>query len=185
MVRIGSRIALLSSTLSEFLEAHLNHGSPSSSPVRPLAARNDSGPSRARICARRCRTRDISTRGVYLFVGGKVKAGVQLNVDMVLAAGAPDRTVAIVRAVVKVMRVEQCSTNGQRVGWPAGSCATSLSATNRLAPDQPIDQRSKVASRHSKGGDEQRLSANAGPRGGGSRTAPATSPPQNQIGARD
>jgi c-di-GMP-binding flagellar brake protein YcgR len=66
--------------------------------------------------ALRCRTRDISTSGVYLFADGKVKVGVQLNVEIVLSAGARDGAVGAVRAVVKVLRVDQGLGTGRRNG---------------------------------------------------------------------
>ena len=67
--------------------------------------------------ARHGRTRDISTRGVYLVVDRGVEAGVKLNLSVILAAGLPGGTEALVRAVVKVVRIEPCPEQGHgRVG---------------------------------------------------------------------
>jgi c-di-GMP-binding flagellar brake protein YcgR len=85
------------------------------------------------------RTRDISTKGVYLFVDGKVTVGGQLNVEIVLAAGTSDGTAGTVCAVVKVVRVEQRAETGRR-GGVAGTIVRYELIRNASAGSQSINR---------------------------------------------
>jgi hypothetical protein len=61
------------------------------------------------------RTRDISTRGVYLTIDNNLNTGAELNLTITLPAevtsGGPK---VFLKATGKVTRVDKCSGNGDR-----------------------------------------------------------------------
>jgi len=66
------------------------------------------------------KTRDISTRGLYFVVDQKLQAGSELDITLTLPAEITHGTEVFVRALGKVIRVEQRSENGdQRMGVAA------------------------------------------------------------------
>jgi hypothetical protein len=58
------------------------------------------------------KTRDISTRGVYFVVDQNLQAGSELDITLTLPAEITHGTEVFVRALGKVIRVEQRSENG-------------------------------------------------------------------------
>jgi c-di-GMP-binding flagellar brake protein YcgR len=66
------------------------------------------------------KTRDISTRGLYFVVDQKLQAGSELDIMLTLPAEITHGTEVFVRALGKVIRVEQRSENGDpRMGVAA------------------------------------------------------------------
>lgn len=66
------------------------------------------------------KTRDISTRGLYFVVDQKLQAGSELDITLTLPAEITHGTEVFVRALGKVIRVEQRSENGDpRMGVAA------------------------------------------------------------------
>lgn len=57
--------------------------------------------------ARRGRTRDISTRGVYFVIDQNLEAGSEVDITLTLAAEITRGTEVLVRAQGKVVRVEK------------------------------------------------------------------------------
>jgi c-di-GMP-binding flagellar brake protein YcgR len=66
------------------------------------------------------KTRDISTRGVYFLIENDLNAGAELDLTMTLPAEITGGTEVFVRAMGKVVRVENRPETGeQRVGVAA------------------------------------------------------------------
>ena len=66
------------------------------------------------------KTRDISTRGVYLILDSDLSAGAELYLTMTLPAEVTGGTEVFIRAIGKVVRVEKSSADeSQRVGVAA------------------------------------------------------------------
>ena len=65
-------------------------------------------------------TRDISTRGVYFLVDNNLSAGTELDLTMTLPAEVTGGSEVFIRAIGKVVRVEnRPETGDQRVGVAA------------------------------------------------------------------
>jgi hypothetical protein len=60
------------------------------------------------------KTRDISTRGLYFVVDQDLQAGSELDITLTLPAEMTQGTEVFVRALGKVIRVEQRSENGDQ-----------------------------------------------------------------------
>ena len=58
------------------------------------------------------KTRDISTRGVYFIVDNDLNAGAELDLTMTLPSEVTGGTEVFIRAMGKVVRVEQRSHDG-------------------------------------------------------------------------
>ena len=72
------------------------------------------------ISARNGKTRDISTRGVYFLIDNDLNAGAELDLTMTLPAEVTGGTEVFIRAIGKVVRVENRPETGeQRVGVAA------------------------------------------------------------------
>ncbi len=66
------------------------------------------------------KTRDISTRGLYFVVDQNLRAGSELDITLTLPAEVTHGTEVFVRALGKVVRVEQRSEDGDlRMGVAA------------------------------------------------------------------
>ena len=66
------------------------------------------------------KTRDISTRGVYFLIDNDLNAGAELDLTMTLPAEVTGGTEVFVRAIGKVVRVEnRAETGDKRVGVAA------------------------------------------------------------------
>jgi c-di-GMP-binding flagellar brake protein YcgR len=66
------------------------------------------------------KTRDVSTRGLYFVVEQNLEAGSELDITMTLPAEITHGTEVFVRALVKVVRVEQRMEDGNtRMGVAA------------------------------------------------------------------
>ena len=90
------------------------------------------------ISSRNGKTRDISTRGVYFLVDNNLNAGAELDLTMTLPAEVTGGTEVFIRAIGKVVRVENRPETGISA-WvlPPSSSATRLSATNQPLLDSP------------------------------------------------
>jgi c-di-GMP-binding flagellar brake protein YcgR len=72
------------------------------------------------VSSRTGKTRDISTRGVYFLVDNNLNAGTELDLTMTLPAEVTGGTEVFIRAIGKVVRVEnRPETGDQRVGVAA------------------------------------------------------------------
>ena|ERR1700679_1151400 len=72
------------------------------------------------VSSRTGKTRDISTRGVYFLVDNNLSAGTELDLTMTLPAEVTGGTEVFIRAIGKVVRVEnRPETGDQRVGVAA------------------------------------------------------------------
>ena len=72
------------------------------------------------VSSRTGKTRDISTRGVYFLVDNNLSAGTELDLTMTLPAEVTGVTEVFIRAIGKVVRVEnRPETGDQRVGVAA------------------------------------------------------------------
>ncbi len=72
------------------------------------------------ISSRTGKTRDISTRGVYFLVDNNLSAGTELDLTMTLPAEVTGGSEVFIRAIGKVVRVEnRPETGDQRVGVAA------------------------------------------------------------------
>ena len=73
------------------------------------------------ISAHSGKTRDISTRGVYFLIDNDLNAGAELDLTMTLPAEVTGGTDVFIRAIGKVVRVENRAETGelQRVGVAA------------------------------------------------------------------
>jgi c-di-GMP-binding flagellar brake protein YcgR len=72
------------------------------------------------VSSRTGKTRDISTRGVYFLVDNNLSAGAELDLTMTLPAEVTGGTEVFIRAIGKVVRVEnRPETGDQRVGVAA------------------------------------------------------------------
>jgi c-di-GMP-binding flagellar brake protein YcgR len=72
------------------------------------------------ISSRNGKTRDISTRGVYFLVDNNLNAGSELDLTMTLPAEITGGTEVFIRAIGKVVRVENRPETGeQRIGVAA------------------------------------------------------------------
>jgi c-di-GMP-binding flagellar brake protein YcgR len=60
------------------------------------------------------KTRDISTRGVYMVLEKDINAGAELHLTVILAMEVSRGSEGVVRAIGKVVRVEKLSGNGSR-----------------------------------------------------------------------
>jgi c-di-GMP-binding flagellar brake protein YcgR len=70
--------------------------------------------------SRNGKTRDISTRGVYLVVDNDVNAGAELDLTVTLPAEVTGGSEVLIRAMGTVVRVEKWPEDGhQRVGVAA------------------------------------------------------------------
>ena len=72
------------------------------------------------ISSRNGKTRDISTRGVYFLLDNNLNPGTELDFTMTLPAAVTGATEVFVRAIGKVVRVEnRPETGDRRVGVAA------------------------------------------------------------------
>jgi hypothetical protein len=71
-------------------------------------------PSGAKGIQQQGTTRDISTRGVYLVLDRAVSRDTDVDLTMVLPTGTSGNAGVFVRAVGKVVRVEEWSQDGER-----------------------------------------------------------------------
>lgn len=72
------------------------------------------------VSSRTGKTRDISTRGVYFLVDNNLSAGTELDLTMTLPAEVTGGSEVFIRAIGKVVRVEnRPETGDQRVGVAA------------------------------------------------------------------
>jgi c-di-GMP-binding flagellar brake protein YcgR len=60
------------------------------------------------------KTRDISTRGVYFLIENRLTAGAELDLTMTLPAEVTGGTEVFIRAIGKVVRVEDAPEDGDR-----------------------------------------------------------------------
>jgi c-di-GMP-binding flagellar brake protein YcgR len=60
------------------------------------------------------KTRDISTRGVYFLIENRLTAGAELDLTMTLPAEVTGGTEVFIRAIGKVVRVENGPEDGDR-----------------------------------------------------------------------
>jgi c-di-GMP-binding flagellar brake protein YcgR len=66
------------------------------------------------------KTRDISTRGVYLLVDSELSPGAELDLTMTLPAEVTGGTEVFIRAIGKVVRIEKTpESSSDRVGVAA------------------------------------------------------------------
>ena len=66
------------------------------------------------IQKQRGKTRNISTRGVYMILDRAVSPETDVDLNVVLPTGTSDGTRVVVRAAGKVVRVEEWSVEGSR-----------------------------------------------------------------------
>ncbi len=77
-------------------------------------------PAKRDIDSQQGKTRDISTRGLYFVVARMLQAGSELDITLTLPAEITQGTEVFVRALGKVIRVEQRSEDGDpRMGVAA------------------------------------------------------------------
>ena len=65
------------------------------------------------------KTRDISTHGVYLLVDNELSTGAELDLTMTLPAEVTGGTEVFIRAIGKVVRVEQTPQSNSDLGVAA------------------------------------------------------------------
>ena len=77
-------------------------------------------PTEQELDTQQCKTRDVSTRGLYFVVEQNLKAGSELDITMTLPAEITHGTEVFVRALGKVVRVERRMEDGNtRMGVAA------------------------------------------------------------------